>query len=153
MPQFLLMLCLAVVLCVSATTQAQTPQVLQWELVPGLIVEGHKMYIDMNSVSRTQSDTLDAATGSFLLVPEEGGLQFKNKDGKLITALSLVRLMAVDCKNGAAIPIMDLYFDTKTPVKESRPIGKIDYSNNVRPIDIRPKSSVLFKTLCPKYPT
>jgi hypothetical protein len=152
MPRFLLMLAIAVTLVLSAATQAQTPQPLRWELVPGLVIDGFKMYVEVNSISREQSDNLDVAAGSFLLVPEDDGLQFKNKDGQVITALSIVRLMGVDCKNGIAIPVQDKYFDTKTPGVESKPVGGIDYKNP-KPIDIRPRSSVLYRTLCPNFST
>lgn len=148
MPRFLLSL-ICIVLLTGAASKAEQP--LSWEAVQGVVLDGYKMYIDRNSLSRVQTDNSDTATGAFLLVPDSNGMQFKNKEGKIVTAISLVRLFGVDCVNGLAMPILDMYFDTKTPVRESKSIGTLAYKN-ATPINIHPQSSVLFKTLCTNYP-
>lgn len=139
--------------CIGAVTMAQVPVEklpLKWEPIPNLSIDDFSMYVDRNSMSRKQTENSDTASGSFLLVPNSGAMQFKNKQGKIISALSMVRTLAVDCKEGIAIPIIDEYFDTKSPDRDTKVIGVSDYTKSL-PIDILPKNSTLFKTLCPKY--
>ncbi len=142
----------AMCISVAALTPVADDTPVKWEIIREFHADGLIMYVDKNSTSRNQTEKFDIATGSFLLVPVDGAIQFKNKNQKLISAMSIVRAMAVDCRHGFAVPVMDLYFDTKTPDKSSKPIGSTDYEK-ASPINIFPKTSTLFKTLCPNFIT
>lgn len=125
----------------------------KWSAVAGLKFDGYDVYVDINSVKRSDDDSInDYAAAGILLVPVDAALQFKNKKGTLISAMAVARYLIIDCKEGLMTPIADFYFDTKTPDQDSKPIGSLDYSKAI-PIDILPHSSILYKTLCPNFKT
>lgn len=146
-----ILLAISIALTASMSTMAQEPvPSIKWEPVIGVDVEGFKLYVNKAGIKRAVDEKSDIATGAFLLVPEAGAIQFKNKGGKIVSALSIARFMTIDCKVGTAIPMYDLYFDIKNPGAETKPIGVLDHTKSL-PIDMLPKSSVLFRTLCPEY--
>ena len=125
----------------------------KWSAVPGLKFVGYEVYVDVNSLKRSADDSIiDYTEAGILLVPIDGALQFKNKKGILISAMSVARYLIIDCKEGLMTPVLDFYFDTKTPDQDSKPIGALDYSKAI-PVDILPHSSILYKTLCPNFKT
>jgi len=132
-----------------ALAQPQDNTVI-WEIIPDTYISRFSIYIDKKNLSRQQTDKLDTSTGSFLVVPKEGPLKFKRKDGEFISALSVVRAMVVDCKTGNAIPLIDLYFDVEIPTKDSKPIIAVDYRSSMTASAISTKGA-LFKTFCPAY--
>lgn len=149
MPKILLTMVAVSLAAFIAPIGAQLPtdrsNPIKWEEITVIESKDNRMFIDRNSQSKDDSDSYIRNT--LLLVPESGVVQFKNKEGKFISALSIARAMMVDCNNGVALPTVDYYYDIKIPSKDTRPIGTMEY-NKALPINIMPKDSELFKALC-----
>jgi hypothetical protein len=131
-------------------SEKQIPQKpTNWVPIYGFIHPTSKVYVDSNSVSRKLSESGgDYGSGGILLVSSEPvPIPLA---GKIILVKSIVKHLVVDCKSGLMAPAVDFFFAVGLPTRHDKPLGAIRY-NDLKGVEEIPKSSLIYKTLCPIY--
>lgn len=150
MKLFLLFLLLPMVVLAGGDSEKQIPQKpTNWIPIYGFKHPTSKAYVDTNSVSRKLSESGgDYGSGGILLVsPEPVPVPLA---GKVIFAKSIVKHLVIDCKSGLLAPAVDFFFAVELPTRQDKPLGALRY-NNLTGVEEIPKSSLIYKTLCPMY--
>ena len=146
----LLILLLPIVVLAGSDNEKQIPQKpTNWVPIYGFKHPTSKAFVDSNSVSRKLSESGgDYGSGGILLVANEPVPV--TLAGKIIFAKSIVKHLVVDCKSGLMAPAVDFFFAIELPTRQDKPLGALKYSN-LTGVEEIPKSSLIYKTLCPVY--
>jgi hypothetical protein len=147
---FLLFLLLPIVVLAGSESEKQIPQKpTNWVPIYGFKHPTSKAFVDSNSVSRKLSESGgDYGSGSILLISAEPvPIPLA---GKIIFAKSIVKHLVADCKSGLLAPAVDFFFAIDFPTRKDKPLGALKY-NDLTGVEEIPKSSLIYKTLCPVY--
>lgn len=148
--QGLLILLLPIVVLAGSDTETQIPRKpTNWVPIYGFKHPASKAYVDSNSVIRRAGESGgDYGSGAILLVSDEPAPV--TLAGKTILAKSIVKHLVLDCKLGILAPAVDFFFAVELPTRQDKPLGALRY-NNLSGVEEIPKSSLIYKTLCPMY--
>ena len=133
------------VLCVSAFNNSKT---VSWQQI--FVPTNHyKVYIDVNSIEKEQTNNGELTSGTILLIPAIPSNVLI--DGKFVTIRSVVRYVAIKCATGASVPVIDAYFSIPTPSLTDTPVKVVDYMKTQQNAELLDKKSFTYLGLCPVF--
>lgn len=72
-------------------------------------------------------------------------------NGELTLIYSITRILIVDCDSALVLPMFDFYYTEKKPTAKSVPKNGFEHPAVESSLTQLPKSSTLYKALCPFY--
>jgi len=140
---------LVVLMCFVASASPVTDQEPNWQPIYGYKNSYNKVYIDTNSLERTQDRDGDYGIGILLIVPNQPEVA-KRKGKPDVTIRSMVRRLMVECSAGVGTPLYDLYFEVEKPTNTTTSITGKSYDDVIEDNIFKlPRTNPIYQTLCP----
>jgi len=119
----------------------------KWKPIYGMKVKGAHIYYDTNSLVDNQDQENKYSAGILLAIFDEPK-KLETDNGTRI-GNSMTTYAIIDCKTGLSAPLVDIYYEAKTPTRSTAPVAIRNYEMNEETVRLLPKNSPIYLTLCP----